>query len=109
MKIFYSLLINAFILTTPVVTHAAPTDFKSLVALFVNLIELLIALIFALTFVVFMWGIVKEWIIGGSDEEGVKNGKNLVIAGVIAFVVMSSIWGIVYFFQSSLFGGSSLY
>lgn len=107
MKIFQFSAILATILIIPHDAFAAtaPTDFKSLVNLIIDFIELLIVLIFALTFVVFMWGIIKEWIIGGSDEEGVKNGKNLVMAGIIAFVVMSSVWGIVYLFQSSLFGG----
>lgn len=89
----------------PLLAFAAPpASFKGLVDIILDYIELLIQVIFAATFLVFMWGVVKGWIIGGASEEGVDQGKNVVLAGIIAFVVMSSIWGIVYIFQSTLFG-----
>jgi hypothetical protein len=80
------------------------TDFKSLVNFLVNFIELLIVLVFALTFLAFMWGIVSGWIFGAGDEEGIKKGKDVATAGVIALVIMVSVWGIVYLFKTSLFG-----
>lgn len=82
-----------------------PTDFKSLVKLFTGIIETLIVLIFAFTFLVFMWGVIKSWIIQGGSEEGADSGKKFVFAGIVAFVVMTSLWGIVYILQSSLVGG----
>ncbi len=83
---------------------SAPRDFKGLVAIFTNIISTLILLVFALTFLVFMWGIIKGWIIGGGDVEGVDTGKKVVFTGIIALVIMSSIWGILYLLQSSFFG-----
>jgi hypothetical protein len=89
----------------PVVALAAsaPTDFKSLVAMLVDLIGMLVILTFALTFLAFIWGVVKGWIFHGAEAEGVESGKNVVIASIIAFVVMVSIWGILAMLKASLF------
>lgn len=99
-------LLSAFVLL-PSISLAAdsPLAFKNLVVKVLDFIELLISGIFVLTFLAFLWAIVKGWVIGGGGEEGIQKGKNAVIAGIVAFVVMSSIWGIVYLFQSALFGG----
>ncbi len=84
---------------------AQPTNFKTLVELITNIIGTLILLIFALTFIAFMWGVIKGWIIKGGDTEGVDSGKQVVVTGIIALVIMSSIWGILSILKSSLFGG----
>lgn len=103
MRHFY---ITSTLFLLPLVTSAkAPEDFKGLVGVIVGIIDPLIILIFALTFLALMWGIIKTWIIGGGDTEKVESGKKLIITGVIALVVMSSIWGIVQLLQSSLIGG----
>ena len=81
-----------------------PTDFQSFVGLILNIISLLILVIFSLTLVVFIWGIVKNWIIRGADPEGVQEGKKVVMVGITALVIMVSIWGILYLLQRSLFG-----
>ena len=82
-----------------------PTNFKSLVHIFTGLIQSFITVVFAITFMVVMWGIIKGWVIHGDDSDGVETGKKVVSAGVIALVIMSAIWGIVYILQASVFGG----
>lgn len=82
----------------------APTDFKSFVALITNLIGILVILVFALTFLAFIWGIVKNWIIHGGSAEGVESGKKVVIVGIITLCIMVSIWGILNILKSSIFG-----
>lgn len=82
---------------------SAPSNFKSLVALITSIIGKLILLVFALTFLAFLWGVVKGWVIHGGDTEGVETGKNVVMTSIIALVVMSSIWGILRLLQTSLF------
>ena len=82
---------------------SAPRDFKGLVALITSIMGNLVLLIFALTFLAFLWGVVKGWIINGGDTEGVESGKNVVMTSIIALVVMSSIWGILHLLQMSLF------
>jgi hypothetical protein len=55
----------------------------------------LVQLIFAVAFVVFFWGVFQYFIAGGADEEKRKKGKQFVMYGLIGFVIMISLWGII--------------
>jgi hypothetical protein len=55
----------------------------------------LVPLIFALAFLVFLWGMFKAFILGGSDEAKQSEGKQLMMYAIVGFVVMVSLWGIV--------------
>ncbi len=55
----------------------------------------LVPAIFALAFLVFLWGMFKTFILGGHDEEKQGEGKSLMMYAIIGFVVMVSLWGIV--------------
>lgn len=79
-------------------------DFAWLVGELLGIINILIPFIFALAFIVFLWGITRAWILGGGDTEGVENGKKIALAGIIGFVVMASLWGLVAFLRSGFFG-----
>jgi NADH:ubiquinone oxidoreductase subunit 2 (subunit N) len=57
--------------------------------------RVLVPLIFALAFVVFLWGVFQYFIAGASDEEKRESGKSLMIYGLIGFFVMVSVWGLV--------------
>ena len=92
----------------PVVAYgadvAAPTDFKGVVGILVGLIKLVVVVVFALTFIAVVWGIIKGWILNSGEAEGVEEGKKIVLAGIIALVVMTSVWAILALFKSSIFG-----
>ena len=102
MKYFFSILFVA--LPSIVFAVETPTDFRSLVGIFINLLNLIIPLIFGLTFIVLIWGITKAWILNVGDQAEIDKGKKLVVAGIIGLVVMSGIWGILALFRSSIFG-----
>ncbi len=55
-----------------------------------------IPLIFAIAFVVFIWGVFQYFILGGHDEEKRETGKSLMLWGLIGFFVMVSVWGLVH-------------
>lgn len=78
-------------------------DFSDLVNVFIGLIDQLIPFLFAVTFIVIIWGIIKAWIINGGETDAVTEGKQLALHGVIALVVMSGLWGILQILQNSLF------
>lgn len=78
-------------------------NFADLVDTFIGLISLLVPLVFALTLVVIIWKVIDAWILNAGEESKVEEGKNVVIVGIIALVVMSAIWGILAILQSSLF------
>ncbi len=69
------------------------TNFLNNIRNFMN--GTLVPLIFALAFLVFLWGMFKTFILGGGDEEGQKKGKQLMMYAIAGFVIMVSLWGIV--------------
>ena len=69
------------------------STFLSNIAAFMN--STLIPLIFALAFLVFLWGMFTPFILGGSDSAKQQEVKSLILYAVIGFVVMLSLWGIV--------------
>lgn len=81
-----------------------PENFRELVNLLLCIIMLLIPFVFAFALIVVIWGITKAWILNAGDEEAIVSGRRLVIVGVIALVIMSSIWGIVAILSTGLFG-----
>jgi hypothetical protein len=82
----------------------APESFAGFVATIIGIIQTLIALVFVLTFLVIVWGVIKGWVIGGGEAEGVSQGKSTLFAGIVGLVVMFSIWGILELLKSSFFG-----
>lgn len=78
-------------------------NFSDLVQTFINMINLVVPLIFALTLLFITWKVIDAWIIHGGEESKIEEGKHTIIVGVIALVVMSGIWGILSILQYSLF------
>lgn len=60
---------------------------------FINTI--LVPLVFALAFLLFIWGLFVTFILGGSDEGKQTEGKQLMLYAILAFVLMVCVWGIV--------------
>src|SRR6266481_9231441 len=57
--------------------------------------SVLVPLLFAIAFLVFLYGIAKTYIFSAGDAEKIKEGHQLVLWGIIGFVVMISLWGLV--------------
>lgn len=56
---------------------------------------ILVPLVFAIAFLVFIWGIFYYFILAGANDEKRKLGQNLMLYGLIGFFVMVSVWGLV--------------
>lgn len=70
---------------------------------FINFINgYVVPLIFAVAFVVFLWGVFQYFIAGGASDEGREKGRQFIMYGIIGFVLMFSIWGIVSVLYYSL-------
>ncbi len=78
-----------------------PTDLKSLIYVFIDLINTASPVLGGLAILVFFWGLAK-FIHNAGDAKNHEDGENLMIYGVIAFFVMFALWGIIRFAQSSL-------
>ncbi len=62
----------------------------------------LIPLAFALCLLYFFWGVVKYIRKGAGSEEAAKEGKRVMVLGIIGLFVAVSVWGIVSFIQTEL-------
>ncbi len=57
--------------------------------------NILTPLVFAIAFIVFLWGMFKYFIAGGANPEEQAKGWKLLMYSLIGFAVMISIWGLV--------------
>lgn len=114
MKILIRTLALAALVVTAGIASAATGEInvqpvKAFADSFIRILNgVIVPLIFAIAFIVFIWGIFMYFIAGGADEEKRKQGRDLALWGVIAFVVMTSVWGIVNIVRDSFdFGGKN--
>lgn len=75
-------------------------DLVGLILMFID--RFLVPLIFAIAFIVFLWGMYTYFIASGDSDEKRENGKKLALWGIIGFVLMIAIWGIVGLLLNSL-------
>ena len=57
--------------------------------------NVLVPLLFAVAFIVFLYGVFKKYIWSRGDETAVEEGHKLILWGIIGFVIMISLWGLV--------------
>ncbi len=62
----------------------------------------IVPLIFALTFLVFIWGVISYFFIHGADEAKRSEGRQFIFWGVLGMVVLLSVWGFVNLLLSTL-------
>ncbi|MFZ1074891.1 MAG: hypothetical protein WAN50_00765 [Minisyncoccia bacterium] len=55
----------------------------------------LVPLIFAAAFLVFLYGIAEAYIFSRGDSGKIEEGHRLVLWGIVGFAVMISLWGLV--------------
>lgn len=51
--------------------------------------------VFAIAFLVFIWGVYTYFIAGGASEEKRSEGAKFVLSGLIGFAAMITVWGLV--------------
>lgn len=70
--------------------------------------NILVPVLFALSFMVFLYGIALKYIFSSGDSAKVAEGHKLLLWGIIGFVVMISVWGLVNIVANS-FGLGGVY
>jgi hypothetical protein len=61
-----------------------------------------VPVVFALSFIVFIWGVFQVFVLGGTNEEAKEKGRALMLYGLIGFFVMVSVWGLVSILTGSV-------
>ncbi len=56
---------------------------------------ILVPLLFAVAFITFLYGVANAYILSQGDPDEIKRGHKLILWGIIGFVVMLSLWGLV--------------
>lgn len=62
----------------------------------------IVPVIFAASFAVFVWGIVKYFFLHINEENSREEGRNFILWGLIGMVVLFSVWGFVKLLLSTL-------
>ena len=96
-------------LALPLVSFAAVNNLSDAGSLVINVInQVLVPVLFAVAFIVFLWGAFQTFIFGSQDEKVKEKGKSLMLWGLIGFFVMVSIWGLVNILTGTIsFGNNS--
>ena len=102
-----SLTFSAFAL--PFVSFAAISNISDVGSFIINTINnVIVPVLFAVAFIVFLWGAFSAFILGATSGEAKEKGKNLMLWGLIGFFVMVSLWGLVNILTGSVsFGNNS--
>lgn len=80
----------------PLVSFAAIANLSDVGSFIINTINnVLVPVLFAIAFIVFIWGAFQTFIVGANEAEVKEKGKNLMLWGLIGFFVMVSVWGLV--------------
>lgn len=91
------------LLLVPSIVFAQDKGFSVLIDKAFDIItKVLIPLAFAACIFYFFWGIAKYMRAGAGSEEAAKEGKNIMIWGVVGIFVAFSIWGIIALIQNEL-------
>ena len=90
-------------LALPLVSLAAINNISDVGSFIINIINnVLVPVLFAIAFIVFIYGAFKTFIIGANSEDVKEEGKNLMLWGLIGFFVMVSVWGLVNILTGSV-------
>lgn len=92
------------VMTAPSLTHAADLllgggtggDLATAMTSFLEFLNgVLVPFLLAIGFFMFVWGIIKYFVIGGDNDDAKASGKSLIIYAISGFVVILAFWGIV--------------
>lgn len=72
-----------------------PTIFSLINGIIIFINDYLVPLIFAIAFIMFLYGVFRGFIANGGNEAKRTEGRKFVVYGVIGFAIMLSVWGLV--------------
>lgn len=106
MKKHYLLHLSVVTLLLPHLVCAQVTDVFSAEIYVYEFIGRLSELLWAVAVMIFFWGLVK-FMTNAGDTAAHEDGKKLIVWGIISFLVLVSIWGIVQLIVGDTLGYTS--
>lgn len=100
-----SVSILGVLMAAPLVVSAAINESiaKGYADSIINLINrVLVPTLIAIAFIVFLWGVFKYFIWHGENEQEKAEGRKFALWGIIGFVIIVSVWGLVNIVMSTL-------
>ncbi len=92
----------------PLISLAQVRNLSDAGSFIINTINnVLVPVLFAVAFIVFLWGAFKTFILGQGSDESKEAGKSLMLWGLIGFFVMVSIWGLVNILTGTISFGNT--
>ncbi|HUY62762.1 MAG TPA: hypothetical protein VMV50_03170 [Candidatus Paceibacterota bacterium] len=92
----------------PLVSFAQVNNLSDVGSLIINIINnILVPVIFAVAFIVFLWGAFDTFILGATNDTAKEKGKSLMLWGLIGFFVMVSVWGLVNILTGTITFGNN--
>ena len=92
----------------PLAALAAVSNLSDAGSLVINTINnVIVPVLFAVAFIVFLWGAFNTFILGAQSDEVKEKGKNQMLWGLIGFFVMVSIWGLVNILTGTISFGNN--
>lgn len=77
--------------------------FKTLIESIVGALNTyIIPTVFALVFLIFVWGLARYFILEGREEGAREKGRQVALWGLMGLVVLLALWGIVNALLSTL-------
>ena len=93
-KIQHIILSSSLLMPLWAFAQSEPKNLQDLIGRFTQILSALIPLLFGLALIGFLWGVAMT-ILQADNEEKRKEGKQIMIWGIIGLFVMTAIWGIV--------------
>ena len=100
-KLSTTLLVGFLATYSQVFAATGENGIKGLLGTISDLVNTSIGILVTLALAVFFWGLVKYIFHLGGDK-AIEGGKRLMIYGVIALFVMTSVWGLVNYLRDFL-------
>lgn len=90
-------------LALPLISYAQINDISDAGSFIIDTINnVIVPVLFAVAFIVFLWGAFKTFILGATNDTAKEQGKSLMLYGLIGFFVMVSVWGLVNILTGSV-------
>jgi hypothetical protein len=72
------------------VTGNMPSDFKGVIGYALSILNLLLPILFALSFIIFFWGLSKFILSSSGSPADIQKGKNYMMWGILALFILVS-------------------